>query len=220
MNENSGSDKQMSARDALVRAGLHLFVSQGYHATTTTQITKQAGVAKGTLYVHFKSKQDLAVEIFRTHAAEAASGMVYKLRRARSTEECIRVLITHIFTWCEEHPEEATYLFLLRHSETFGRDPVTMDRIHPGQLVDEVILQGQTSGEIPQGALPVLRNVWGIPYAFIRDRLEGWSETDLGEHVDAATSMCFRALGVCEASCPRVEQSLDSSHRGLALERR
>ncbi len=216
MNENGrGENTRMPARDALIRAGLHLFVSQGYHATTTSQITKEAGVAKGTLYVHFKSKQDLALEIFRTYAGEAASGVAHKLCSANSMTERIRVLVSHMFTWCEEHAEEATYLFLLRHSETFGTDPVTMDRIHPGQLVGEVISQGQMAGEIAEGALPVLRNVWGVPYAFIRDRLEGWSSTDLRQSVDAATRMCCRALGAGEPAPPRVEQSLDSSHNSI-----
>ena len=55
-------------RERLVRAALELFTARGYHETTTPQIAKQAGVAEGTIYRHFTSKQHCFNELFRTAA--------------------------------------------------------------------------------------------------------------------------------------------------------
>ena len=52
-------------RDRLVRAALELFTTQGYHDTTTPQIARRAGVAEGTIYRHFQSKEHLLNEIYR-----------------------------------------------------------------------------------------------------------------------------------------------------------
>src|SRR2546425_6696063 len=52
-------------RQRLVRAALELFTAQGYHDTTTPQISKKAGVAEGTIYRHFHSKQHLLNELYR-----------------------------------------------------------------------------------------------------------------------------------------------------------
>ena len=54
-----------ATRDRLVRAALDLFTAQGYHDTTTPQIARRAGVAEGTIYRHFQSKEHLLNEIYR-----------------------------------------------------------------------------------------------------------------------------------------------------------
>jgi AcrR family transcriptional regulator len=65
-------------RQRLIRAALELFTSRGYHDTTTAQIAKKAGIAEGTIYRHFASKQQLLNELYRaaqrwaTRVAEAA----------------------------------------------------------------------------------------------------------------------------------------------------
>lgn len=48
-----------SRRDQLVEAALDLFYRNGFHATGIDRILGEAGVAKMTLYKHFKSKDDL-----------------------------------------------------------------------------------------------------------------------------------------------------------------
>src|SRR5260221_4167902 len=56
----------------LIRAALELFSSRGYHDTTTAQIAKKAGVAEGTIYRHFPSKQQLLNELYRAALRWAA----------------------------------------------------------------------------------------------------------------------------------------------------
>src|SRR5262245_12851899 len=52
-------------RERLVRAALELFTTQGYYGSTTPEIAARAGVAEGTIYRHFTSKQHLLNEIYR-----------------------------------------------------------------------------------------------------------------------------------------------------------
>lgn len=59
-------------RPRLVRASLELFFTRGYHETTTAQIARKAGVAEGTIYRHFASKQQLLNELFRAAQRWAA----------------------------------------------------------------------------------------------------------------------------------------------------
>src|SRR5439155_924427 len=52
-------------RQRLIRAALELFTTTGYHLTTTPLIARKAGVAEGTIYRHFDSKQHLLNELYR-----------------------------------------------------------------------------------------------------------------------------------------------------------
>jgi AcrR family transcriptional regulator len=59
-------------RQRLIRAALELFTTRGYHDTTTAQIAKKAGIAEGTIYRHFASKQQLVNELYRAAQRWAA----------------------------------------------------------------------------------------------------------------------------------------------------
>jgi len=51
-------------RTDLLAAALKLFVQYGFHGTPTSQIAKQAGVANGTLFHYYKTKEDLIVSLY------------------------------------------------------------------------------------------------------------------------------------------------------------
>ena len=53
-------------RAAIVAAGLDEFTARGFAATRLDDVAKRAGVAKGTIYLHFKDKEALFQELVRT----------------------------------------------------------------------------------------------------------------------------------------------------------
>ena len=57
-------NQMLPTKDKIYQSALELFASQGIQATSTAQISKKAGVASGTLFVHFKSKQELVDTIY------------------------------------------------------------------------------------------------------------------------------------------------------------
>ena len=63
-----GARKEQSAarREAIVAAALDEFSARGFVATRLEDIAKRAGVAKGTIYLHFKDKEALFEELIRT----------------------------------------------------------------------------------------------------------------------------------------------------------
>ncbi|WP_321393053.1 TetR/AcrR family transcriptional regulator [Emcibacter sp.] len=58
-----------SRKDHLVETAVKLFNRDGYHATGIDTILKESGVAKMTLYNHFKSKDDLVVAVLQRREA-------------------------------------------------------------------------------------------------------------------------------------------------------
>jgi AcrR family transcriptional regulator len=52
-------------REAIMQAGLAVFAEQGFAATKLDDVAVKAGVAKGTIYLYFRDKQDLFEQIVR-----------------------------------------------------------------------------------------------------------------------------------------------------------
>lgn len=59
---NQMADKRIQVIDAAIR----LFAEKGYHSTSIQEIADAAGIAKGSMYLYFKSKDDLLLNIYRT----------------------------------------------------------------------------------------------------------------------------------------------------------
>src|SRR5690348_15511922 len=53
-------------RAAIVEAAMEEFIARGFAATRLDDIAKRAGVAKGTIYLHFKDKESMFEELIRT----------------------------------------------------------------------------------------------------------------------------------------------------------
>src|SRR5579862_5502964 len=51
-------------RDALLRAAIDVFAERGYFNAQVADVARAAGVAAGTVYLYFRSKDDLLVSIF------------------------------------------------------------------------------------------------------------------------------------------------------------
>ena len=57
-------------RERILQAALDLFRKHGLEGTTTKQISKRAGIAEGTLFNYFKTKEDLALYFFQKETNE------------------------------------------------------------------------------------------------------------------------------------------------------
>ncbi len=50
----------------LLHSACKLFVKKGFRATTTEEIARKVGLTKGALYFHFKSKEDILLELMKS----------------------------------------------------------------------------------------------------------------------------------------------------------
>ena len=65
----------VSTRERLLGAAQELIEEGGYGGASVAAIAERAGVAAGTLYRHFESKQELFVEVFRAVCAREERAM-------------------------------------------------------------------------------------------------------------------------------------------------
>jgi AcrR family transcriptional regulator len=62
----SRTERAAERRAAIVEAAMEEFIARGFAATRLDDVAKRAGVAKGTIYLHFKDKESMFEELIRT----------------------------------------------------------------------------------------------------------------------------------------------------------
>ena len=133
-------------RQALIDTAIELFSQEGFWNTTTARIAQQAGVATGTLFTSFPSKNDLIDEVYSTIKLEAIYSIQDNKDKELSIEECFRSNCFNYLLWCVQNPEK----YFLKH-QLFQENVVSQrmqDSLADVIRYDDFFQKGIDSGEI------------------------------------------------------------------------
>jgi AcrR family transcriptional regulator len=137
-------------RKAVLSAAAKLFAQRPFHEVRLDDVAALARVGKGTLYIYFKSKEDLYISLIR----DGFRGLVGRLNaqiesapKATDAWETLALIIREFVGWATQHPQ----LFDLMRAAQAGRGPdkeLRETRRALGALIESVIRRGIRAGEI------------------------------------------------------------------------
>jgi len=107
-----GKDKQ----EAILTTALTLFTERGFFGTPTSLISKEAGVATGTLFFYFRTKEDLIDMLYRRTKSEAAQAMCRGLTKEKTAKAKLRRLGFNAVEWGIENPAKLKFMEQFAHS--------------------------------------------------------------------------------------------------------
>jgi TetR/AcrR family transcriptional regulator, fatty acid metabolism regulator protein len=87
-------DKHQVILDAAVKT----FARAGYHRTRVADIAREAGVADGTVYIYFKSKEDILVSLFEDLMFHFVQDLQSELARSKNAVEKLDTIINYHLT--------------------------------------------------------------------------------------------------------------------------
>jgi TetR/AcrR family transcriptional regulator, fatty acid metabolism regulator protein len=87
------SPREGDKRERILRAATRVFARKGFYATRVSEVAKAAGVADGTIYLYFKSKDDLLVSLFEDRVALLLQTVERELERRQGAREKLRAII-------------------------------------------------------------------------------------------------------------------------------
>ena len=98
-------------RPARIRQALrHLVAERGFHGASMQAVAKAAGVAAGTAYVHYGSKDELVIDAYRELKGELSAAAVVGVDPGEGPEGQFRVLWANIHRFLLAEPERARFL--------------------------------------------------------------------------------------------------------------
>jgi AcrR family transcriptional regulator len=139
-------------RERLLQSAREVIEDGGYGAASVVAIAERAGVAAGTLYRHFASKEELFVEVFRSvcsgeeRAMRAAAGA---LPGRSSAVERLEAVLATFAERALKNPRLAWALIAEPVDRLVDAERLTYRDRYAG-LVAEVLREAIAAGEVPR----------------------------------------------------------------------
>ena len=114
--------KSEDKRNAILDAATRLFAERGLTAAPTSEISKQAGVAEGTLFTYFKTKDDLINALYREIKLELADAMMSDFPRKGKIGTRLRHVWDRYVNWGIANPNQRKVLAQLTVSEVLTKE--------------------------------------------------------------------------------------------------
>ena len=173
-------------KEKILAAALGLFRENGLEGTTTKQISKKAGIAEGTLFNYFKTKEDLALFFFQKETSNLVEwfGGQTRLQRAPLPEKLFAIIhrqLEYIAPY-EDFIGAVFFRSLQPHSKL---SPLSLEsqelRLKYLRFLSEVLAQSEEKKEIPPigdlGAYAVGLFYIGIVTHWLHDTSRGKQKT-------------------------------------------
>lgn len=139
----------------IVDAAIRVFARKGYWSSRVSDIAREAGIAAGTIYLYFDTKEDILITLFRERMAEFVSTMWSAIAAETDPVAKVRRLVRLHFEMLERHPELAEVVQVeLRHGQKFFRGPATQEIAAYFALIAQVLEEGVAAGSFRRD-LPV-----------------------------------------------------------------
>lgn len=137
-----------NVRDQILQAAEKRLYHFGYKKTTVDEIAADAGVGKGTVYLHFESKEDIYCAIVGQYKGQvlaeqeeiARSGQLAPLEKLR---RCLKIPVMAAHRMCAEWPQAMEMVAAIR--------PHLSDRLQPyiereAKLLADILAEGNREG--------------------------------------------------------------------------
>ncbi len=156
-------------KDIILEAAARLFAKNGYARTSTVALAQEAGVAEGTIFRHFKSKEELFIALIM-RLKEKLLQEVYQYLDMQEHENGIDLINSTV---------KAVYLFMRKNNADFA----LLLRDAPGCY-----------GEVDSKAFTHVQGLFAILYEHFLKALErGQEEGSIRKDLHAGDTACLMA---------------------------
>ena len=145
---NAGSFMRDSDKhEQIIEAAVRVFARNGYYNSRVSDIAREAGVASGTIYLYFKTKDEILVTLFREKMAAWVAYAREAIADAPDPIAKIRRLVALHFSVLERDPALAEVVQIeLRQGHKFFRGASAHEVSAYFELIASVLEEGQAAG--------------------------------------------------------------------------
>ena len=194
-NNGARETNKTKNRQAIIEAGIRVFISKGVSETTVRDIIRSTGLASGTFYNYFNSKEEVLVAIFNDFAKEVGKTVRDENVQPDNFEEFLRIKLTRFFKFVSSKPE----IFMIMSN---NHNLVNNFSINTPQIILEIdYLKEEISDYIKKGVFPNFDvELFTLVIRPITDSLAqemmSQKKIDINKYTEKCINFLMKGLGV------------------------
>jgi len=198
MTDRSVTDRK---RACILAAARRVFSQKSYADSAVEDVAEEAQVGKGTLYLYFKSKEQLYLAVLAGDLREMSAEARREMECAEGFREKLRAFLRVRLEFSTTH-EEFFRIYLAEYGSMFVKAPISRELMqlfrenirHVARVVEEASKRGEIR-PVPAGA--VAAALFDISRGLLERRLLNWREFRVRDEIEFSIDMLTEGL-----SCP------------------
>lgn len=163
-------------RSKILHDSMLYFAKNGFAGTKISDLAKQIGIGQGTLYIYFKSKEELFGEIFAlANSSKDIKDLKMLAHLPIPAKKKIQNLSASIMTKLRQDEDYAAKVALNTQMMFEKKDFASAETTYQSelyQLTERIIKQGQNEGSVVEGLPMKLADYyWGVVYLYALKKL-------------------------------------------------
>jgi len=194
-NNGARETNKTKNRQAIIEAGIRVFISKGVSEATVRDIIRSTGLASGTFYNYFNSKEEVLVAIFNDFAKEIGKSVRDDNVQPNNFEEFLRIKLTRFFKFVSSKPE----IFMIMSN---NHNLVNNFSINTPQIILEIdYLKEEINDYIKKGVFPNFDvDLFALVVRPITDSLAqemmSQKKIDINKYTEKCINFLTKGLGV------------------------
>lgn len=191
------SERKAEKRQAILDGAVRVFAEKGFFNATVAEVARAARVADGTIYLYFKSKDELLLEVFDDKMSLLCHAAREAISETKSAAEALRAVARLHLAAVEADPAVASVLIVeLRQSSAFVRDAEKPRLVEYLELIASIVRRGQQSGEFRSEVHPAMlkRALFGALDEIALGWLLARRRFDLAQSAEEVANIFVRGL--------------------------
>jgi TetR/AcrR family fatty acid metabolism transcriptional regulator len=151
-------------RERILRAAVRVFARKGFYASRVSEIAKAAGVADGTIYLYFKSKDEVLTSLFEDRMSRLLEVLRAEIAGLERADARLRRIVELQLGLLEGERELAEVITVnLRQSSKLLKQYAARRFTEYLELMASIVAEGQRRGELRADVSPriVARAIFG-----------------------------------------------------------
>ena len=195
------TDQSVTERkhDAILDAARTVFSREGYAASSVDDVAVEAGIGKGTVYLYFKSKEELYIAALARDIRVFAGKAREEMESVPAFREKIEVFLRVRLEYCRAH-EDFLRIYLSEDGRMCMNTPMGKElrRLKRNNMkyVASVVQKAIDRHEIRKVSAPALAaTLFDIAHGLVERRLLGWKEFQVRGEIAFATDLLWHGIG-------------------------